>query len=156
MNVIRKNLFSIIVLITFVSYFFYTNSIKKALQITTENTKAIPTQITPVALPTVPTSRKVLIGKYKDGTYTGDIADAYYGDMQVQVVIANGDIATVNVLQYPSDRNTSLRINNRALPILKQETLTAQSAEINVVSGASYSSPAFKESLTTALAQAKI
>ncbi len=151
MNIIRKNLFSVIVLVTFVSYFFYTNSIKKTVQITTENTKVIPIQTTPVAPAII---QKV--GKYKDGTYAGDVTDAYYGDMQVQVVIAGGNIATVNVLKYPSDRNTSVRINTRALPILKQETLTAQSAEINAVSGASYSSPAFKESLTTALAQAKI
>ena len=154
MNIIRKNILSVLAIFTFASYFFYTNSIK-TVQITTENTKVIPIQTTPVAPAIVQTPSKVAVGKYKDGTYTGDITDAYYGDMQVQVVVASGNITTVNILQYPSDRNTSVRINNRALPILKQETIIAQSAEINAVSGASYSSPAFKESLTSALAQAK-
>ena len=114
----------------------------------TQNKSTIPV-ITPVTVPKV-------VGKYKDGTYVGDVADAYYGDMQVEVVVSGGKITAVNILKSPDGRSTSVRINDRALRILKQETIVAQSAKIDSVSGASYSSPAYKESLASALAQAKI
>ncbi|MBP6060845.1 MAG: FMN-binding protein [Candidatus Pacebacteria bacterium] len=103
----------------------------------------------PVVVPKV-------VGKYKDGTYTGDVVDAYYGDMQVEVVVSGGKITDVNILKSPDGRSTSVRINDKALRILKQETIVAQSAKVDSVSGASYSSPAYIESLTSALAQAKI
>ena len=93
-------------------------------------------------------------GQYKDGTYTGIAADAYYGTIQVQIIIQNGALADVQFLQYPNDRNTSVRINSRALPILKQEAISAQSANVNAVSGATDSSQAFEQSLASALSQA--
>ena len=92
---------------------------------------------------------------YKNGTYTGSIQDAYYGSLQVQATIQSGKISDITFLQYPSDNRTSQYINSQALPILKQETLVAQSANINGVSGASATSPAFIASLTDALNQAK-
>lgn len=95
-------------------------------------------------------------GMYKDGTYIGDSVDAYYGYVQVKVVISGGKITDVIFLDYPQDRSTSIRINNRAMPILIKETLTAQSAKVNAVSGASETSPAFIQSLKSALAQAKV
>ncbi len=61
---------------------------------------AVPTQV--VGVPTT-----VPIGPYKNGTYTGPTVDAYYGYVQVQVVIQNGRIANVTFLQFPSDRRTS-------------------------------------------------
>lgn len=100
---------------------------------------------------TQPTSK----GQYKDGTYTGNVADAYYGNMQVQAVISGGKLTDINILNYPQDRSTSRYINSQALPILKQEAIQAQSAKIDTVSGASASSPAFIESLNSALALAK-
>jgi len=60
----------------------------------------------------------------------------------------------VQFLQYPSDRNTSIRINSRAMPILKQEAISAQNANVNIVSGATDSSQAFQQSLASALSQA--
>ena len=94
-------------------------------------------------------------GRYMDGTYTGKSADAYYGMVQVEEIIQNGALADVKILQYPNDRNTSIEINSQALPILKQEAISAQSATIDAVSGASDTSPAFIASLSSALAQAK-
>lgn len=92
---------------------------------------------------------------YKDGTYTGSTADAFYGTIQVQVAISGGKITDVTFLQYPSDRSRSIAINTLAMPNLKQEAITAQSAQVDVVSGATASSQAFVQSLSSALSQAK-
>ena len=94
-------------------------------------------------------------GQYKDGTYTGSVEDAFYGNIQVQVTISNGKISDVQFLQYPNDRSTSIMINSQAMPLLKQEAITAQSASVDIVSGATDSSQAFIQSLTNALSQAK-
>jgi len=94
-------------------------------------------------------------GKYVDGTYTGDSEGAYYGTVQVEAVVQGGKLAAVNFLQYPSDRRTSQNINNRAMAVLKSEAIQAQSADVSIVSGATDTSTAFQQSLTTALAQAK-
>ncbi len=93
-------------------------------------------------------------GRYKDGTYTGSVADAYYGPMQVAVVIQGGKITDVQFLQYPSDRSTSIAINSQAMPYLKAEAIQAQSAQVDIVSGATQSSQAFVQSLSSALSQA--
>ena len=93
-------------------------------------------------------------GQYKNGTYTGSSVNAFYGYVQVQVVIQGGQIAVVNFLQYPNDRSTSRYINAQAMPLLKQEAIQAQSANINGVSGASATSQGFVQSLSDALSQA--
>ena len=92
---------------------------------------------------------------YADGSYTGSVADAYYGSVQVQVIVQSGKVATVNFLQYPSDRSTSRYINGQAMPILQSEAIQAQSANVDIVSGATDTSMAFQQSLANALAQAK-
>lgn len=94
-------------------------------------------------------------GQYKDGIYMGIVADAYYGNIQVQSVITGGKITDVIFLQHPSDNRTSESINSQAMPLLKQEALQKQSASVDGVSGASDSSQAFQQSLASALAQAK-
>jgi uncharacterized protein with FMN-binding domain len=93
--------------------------------------------------------------KYKDGTYTGKVADAYYGNLQVSATISGGKISDVKFLQYPNDRQTSIMINQQAIPVLKQEAIQAQSAQVDIVSGATQSSQAFIESLASALSKAK-
>ena len=92
---------------------------------------------------------------YKDGTYTGVIADAYYGNLQVKAIITNGKLTDVQFLQYPNDQPTSVQINTQAMPLWKQEVIQAQSAKVDVVSGATQSSSAFTQSLQSALDQAK-
>ena len=92
---------------------------------------------------------------YANGTFTGSVVDAYYGNIQVQAIIANGQISDVQFLQYPSDRSRSVSINTRAMPILKSEAISAQSANVDIVSGATDSSRAFVQSLGSALAQAR-
>jgi uncharacterized protein with FMN-binding domain len=108
---------------------------------------------TPVATPApVPVTKQT--GQYKDGTYTGSSADAYYGTVQVQAVVQGGKLVTVNFLQYPSDRSTSRYINGQAMPMLQTEAIQAQSASVSGVSGATDTSAAFVQSLGSALSQA--
>lgn len=95
------------------------------------------------------------MGQYKNGSFTGSVQDAYYGNVQVQAVISGGKITDVVFLQYPNDNPTSQYINSQAMPLLKQEAIQAQSANVSGVSGASATSPAFIASLTDALSQAK-
>jgi uncharacterized protein with FMN-binding domain len=107
----------------------------------------------PTALPPTATVRSST--GLKDGTYTGSTVDAFYGLVQVQMVIQNGKIKNVQFLQYPNDRRTSVRINSVAVPDLQQEALQAQSANVDIVTGATLTSEAFIMSLQSALANAK-
>jgi uncharacterized protein with FMN-binding domain len=91
---------------------------------------------------------------YKDGTYTGTAADAYYGYIQVQAVVKGGKLIDVVFLQHPSDQQTSQEINSQAMPMLKEQALQVQSAHVDGVSGATDTTQAFIESLTAALASA--
>lgn len=94
-------------------------------------------------------------GQYTDGTYTGDTFYAYYGYVQVEATVAGGKLTDVQFLRYPNDRRTSIYINTQAMPLLKQEAIQAQNANVNIISGASDTSFAFRESLASALTQAK-
>ena len=91
--------------------------------------------------------------KYRDGTYRGATANAYYGLVQVQAIIKGGSLVSVKVLQYPSDRNTSRYINAHALPVLQREAIKAQTAKVDFVSGATLTSQAYIKSLSSALTQ---
>ncbi len=71
--------------------------------------------------------------------------------MQVQATIQSGKIANVQFLEFPSDRRTSVEINNVAVPYLEQEAVQAQSANVDVISGATLTSEAFMMSLQNAL-----
>ncbi|MEK1852571.1 MAG: FMN-binding protein [Phyllobacterium sp.] len=93
---------------------------------------------------------------YVDGVYTGPAADAYYGLVQLQAVIENGRLSAIKILQYPSDRRTSVYINRQALPLLRDEAVSAQSAKVDIVSGATLTSRAFIRSLGGALKQAAL
>ena len=94
------------------------------------------------------------IKKLQDGTFTGQLVDAYYGNVQVEATIKSGQISEVRFLDYPSDRTTSERINSQAIPLLIQEAIQSQSYQVDIVSGATQTSKAFIESLKSALAQA--
>lgn len=99
-------------------------------------------------------SNSMMAKTYRDGEYTGDVADAYYGNIQVKLVISGGKILDVQFLQYPNDRGNSIEINTQAMPYLKQEAIQAQSDQVEIVSGATQTSLAFRESLKSALARA--
>jgi uncharacterized protein with FMN-binding domain len=101
-----------------------------------------------------PTSASYNSSGYKDGTYTGPTVDVNYGLVEVQATIRNGKIAQVQFLQYPSDRRTSQQINAIAMPYLQQEAIQVQSANVDIVSGATLTSEGFQMSLQSALANA--
>jgi len=86
-----------------------------------------------------------------DGSYTGQADSNRWGSVQVAITVANGSISDVQVLRYPDGAGRSVRINTRALPVLIQETLTAQSADVNTVSGATYTSDSYEASLQSAI-----
>ncbi|MGI8420535.1 MAG: FMN-binding protein [Candidatus Levyibacteriota bacterium] len=98
---------------------------------------------------------KALSQMYTDGTYIGKAIDAFYGNIQVKALISGGKITDVQFLQYPNDQRESVEINTEALPVLSQEAIQSQSANVDTVSGATDSTQAFKESLASALSQAQ-
>ena len=89
-------------------------------------------------------------------TVTGDVAQTQWGPVQVQLRVASGRITDVSVLQYPSGNPQDDQINSYALPVLVQETLNAQSAQIDMVSGATVTSVGYTQSLQSALDQASL
>ena len=86
------------------------------------------------------------------GTFTGPTVNVNYGNVQVEITVKDGKITDATALQAPSGRND--RWSNMALPILKKQTLAAQSAAIQGASGASYTSYGWQKSLQGALAKA--
>jgi len=179
----KKFLASSVFLLVFAAYAVYQNFGNAATTYTAQTNTPVPSQQTadsgavaevipspsqtpvqtapvPVTTPTptpapTPVPVQAPQGQYVNGTYTGDAANAYYGNVQVQVTVSGGKIADVQFLQYPSDRSTSRYINSQAMPILTSEAIQAQSAQVNGVSGASDTSAAFQQSLSSALSQAQ-
>ncbi|MCM3500272.1 FMN-binding protein [Microbacterium sp. P26] len=90
-----------------------------------------------------------------DGTYTGQAANTRFGPVQVQITVSGGAITDVQVPQYPSESGRDQQINSRALPVLVKETVQAQSAQVDMVSGATYTSTGYRTSLQSALDQAR-
>ena len=86
------------------------------------------------------------------GTFVGPSVNANYGNVQVQITVKDGKITDATALQAPSGKND--RWTNMAVPILKKQTLEAQSANIQGASGASYTSYGWYTSLQGALAKA--
>lgn len=92
---------------------------------------------------------------YKDGSFSGDTAETEYGPVQVTAVISGGKISGVKFLQLPSDRGHSIEVSNFSAPQLRQEALQAQSANVDIVSGATQTTYGFQRSLQSALDQAR-
>ncbi len=91
---------------------------------------------------------------YKDGIYIGPNIDSYYELVQIKITVKNGVVSNVTFLPYTQYNSTSKAISDYAMPILKKEALTIQSANVNTVSGATEISNAFRTSLTGALQKA--
>jgi uncharacterized protein with FMN-binding domain len=90
----------------------------------------------------------------KSGTFTGSTVQIPFGNVQVQVVVKGGRITDVQPLQMPTAHARSQMISQYVAPMLRQEVLQAQNAQINLVSGATYTSEAYAQSLQAALDQA--
>jgi len=89
-----------------------------------------------------------------DGTFTGAVVQDPYGPVQVQVTLAAGRITEVKALELPSQGRSGF-ISQSVAPILQGEAISAQSARIDTVSGATYTSEAYAQSLQSALDQAR-
>jgi len=119
-----------------------------------QNSSPIPSNSTNTVNSTPPAPSSTTTAQYKDGTYTGSVENAYYGNVQVSAIIENGKISTVNFLQSPDENPNSIYVNQQADPYLKQEAIQAQSSRVSVVTGATFTSNAFIQSLANALSQA--
>jgi uncharacterized protein with FMN-binding domain len=113
---------------------------------------AVSTQTTPAATTTAagPSSAQ------SSGTRTvvGDVEDTRYGTVQVKLVLNGRTITDVVVLQVPNRERRDVEINDQAVPILRQEVLAAQSAKIDAVSGASFTSSGYAWSVQSAIDKA--
>jgi uncharacterized protein with FMN-binding domain len=174
---VKKFIVAVIIIGVFILYSFMYNHSNSAAVLPGDSTTSssssrsstsapsatvVPT--TPAAAPP-PTSSGVTVtptpaskpgALYKDGSYTGSVADATWGYIQVKAIVQNGKITDVQFLQYPDDRNRSVMINQYADPQLTSEAIQAQSANVDIVTGATDSSEAFIQSLSDALSQAKV
>ena len=109
-------------------------------------TAAAATQAPATTAPTTASKTSV------NGTFTGPSINVNYGNVQVKITVVNGRITDAVAVVAPSGKND--RWTNMAVPILKAQTLKAQSANIQGASGASYTSYGWYTSLQGALAQA--
>ncbi|MGD1033876.1 MAG: FMN-binding protein [Candidatus Dormibacteria bacterium] len=100
---------------------------------------------TPTATPTA------AAGGLKSGTFNGQTYSDQYGNLQVQLVISGGRITDVKLLQYPQNEPQSAFISSHALPLLREEVLQAQSAKIDAISGATFTSENYAASVQSAL-----
>jgi len=91
-----------------------------------------------------------------NGTFTGTSADTRWGPVQVRVTVAAGRITAVDVVEYPTENHKDQEINADAVPELVSETLDAQSADIDMISGATVTSTGYVQSLQSALDQAGV
>lgn len=88
------------------------------------------------------------------GTFSGATAQTDYGPVQVAIVVHSGTIVDVKALQLTNQGDRSVAISAAAVPILRHEALQAQSAKIDTVSGATYTSDGYRRSLQSAIDKA--
>ena len=91
-----------------------------------------------------------------DGTYTGNAVMTRYGPVQVEITVSGGRITGSAVTQVPWSDHKDQEINSYAVPILNDEAVQAQSAEIDMVSGATYTSEGYIQSLQSAIDRASL
>jgi uncharacterized protein with FMN-binding domain len=91
-----------------------------------------------------------------DGTFTGESVDTRWGPVQVAITVANGKITAAKAVVYPDGNQRDQQINAYALPVLAQEVVKAQGAQIDMVSGATVTSQGYIGSLQSAIDQAHL
>lgn len=124
----------------------------------TSTSSTMPAQVAAAAPSTAadPTTSAPSTGGTATNTVTGTTASTRWGPVQVQISVARGKVTAVNVVQYPNGNGKDQEINSYAIPTLVQETLSAQSAKIDMVSGATVTSDGYLTSLQSALDKAGI
>ena len=123
---------------------------------TKKKKKKVPTttKTTTPALVATPTPKSTPSPAGVSGTFTGVPGNTRYGPVQVQITVVNNKITNAVALVYPTESFRDQQINQQAIPYLIQETLSAQSANIQGVGGASYTSQGWVDSLQSALTKA--
>lgn len=129
------------------------------------NTSAAATSPTPVATTLTPTttpsptssmmSSNSMMSTLKNGTYKGTPSYTRFGNVQVSITVSGGKITAVDNIQLPNDDQRSAQISSYAGPQLQSQAIAAQSANIDGVSGATYTSQGYAESLQAAIDAAK-
>jgi uncharacterized protein with FMN-binding domain len=135
-----------------------TSTTSSAGSTTTQATASQTSSAQATTAPTTSTSTSASSGSssssssasYADGSYTGTAVNEPWGTFQVQVTVSGGQVTAVTLVSAPTDRHSS-SINSYAVPQLTQEALAAQSAQIDMVSGATWTSQSYITSLQAAL-----
>jgi len=91
-----------------------------------------------------------------NGTFDGATSQTQFGPVQVEIVVKNNKITSANAIQYPTGNSRDVMIANYAVPTLNSAVVQAQSANISMVSGATYTSQGYLDSLQSALNQAHL
>jgi uncharacterized protein with FMN-binding domain len=117
-----------------------------AVRTATASTRAATPAATATASPTSTSSSGGV-----SGTATGDAVPTQYGDAQVRVTVRDGRIVALDALQLQGNDPRSVEISSSAAPILQQEVLSAQSTNVDAVSGASFTSASYLQSAQSAL-----
>jgi uncharacterized protein with FMN-binding domain len=91
----------------------------------------------------------------KEGQFTGQDVSMRFGDVQVKITVSGGRITDISALQMPFDRQRSQDISDYVRQPLHDEVLQAQSAQIDTISGATYTSDAYAQSVQSVLDQAR-
>ena len=120
---------------------------------TTTTSTALPVATGAGAVATT-TTTTITRGNTVTTTVTGNAAATRYGPVTVEVTITGGRVTAVDAIQYPTAKSRDRQINARAVPQLNQEALNAQSARLDVISGATYTSVGYMTSLQSALDKA--
>jgi uncharacterized protein with FMN-binding domain len=126
-----------------------------ATQTQTQSAAPVPTKTqiaTPTAAPTKAAPAPTPTAKTISGNFTGPVVNIRYGNVQVEITVTNGKITNAKALLAPTGKND--RYSNFAIPVLKQQTLAAQSTDIQGASGASYTTYGWRLSLQGAMAKA--
>lgn len=87
-------------------------------------------------------------------TVTGDTAYTRYGPVQVRITVSHGTVTGVRATQYPTGNSRDAQINSYAIPALNSEATAAKSAQIDMISGATFTSEGYLQSLQSALNKA--
>src|SRR3954453_7711702 len=114
-----------------------------------------PTSTTAAAPPTPTATASAAPGAQSSATktYTGDAVDTRWGPVQVQITVTAGKVTDSQAVVYPNGNGRDVEINSYALPVLSQEAVQQQSAQIDTVSGATVTSDGYVQSLQSALDQ---
>jgi len=121
----------------------------------TNSSRHAHTTAAPAGIVAKPTTKAATAGP-RTVVVNGTAADTQYGPVQVQLRVRGGHILAASAIVYPTGSGRDREINNYAIPLLERETVQAQSAHIDMVSGATYTSDGYRRSLQSALDAAHV